>query len=419
MKNQLITIIFFGLLISSCGTTTHYASSSYDDAIYYTPGNETQTTLYSATSNELTDLKNRTREASKLIKEGKIQNVIYVDENGNASIVSQDVDSSILDDSFESYEERICKFDSPVYVVNITFQDRWYGNYGYWNNPWYYGYSNPWRFRHYGYNPWYGPWSYYNPYYSFWGSPWNNFGYDYNPFYGYYGGYYGPYYGYGYGYYGFGNWYNGGWYNSNYHYNGGGESREIYYGRRLEYDGDSYGGRDAARSGGSYNRKAVSVERVRGGDRIVNDRYENSNSSRNQSIYRRDPSTGSSGAIHNTDVVNNSRSGNRTSTYQRSNSSSAYRQQANSQRQTVNRTSSPEYRKSTQTSESTSRRTTSSNSSSTNRNRSYESSSTPTRNQSYSTPVTRSSTSNNTSSGSSSSGGGERSSSGSGSAYRR
>lgn len=384
MKNQIIALIFFGLLFSSCGTTTHYASSSYEDAIYYNPSENRQITLNSATNDELIVLKNKTQEIVQPIKDQKVQNIIYMD----SSLVSD----SLVSDSLESYEDRLCKFDSPYYVININIVNGWGGN-NYWNDPWYSGYYNPWYYGHHGYNSWYGqgygygqgyryggygygPYDwYYSPYYSYWNSPWYNpwyggmYGYNNYGYYGYYGGYYG-------------------YYQT--------DSRDNYYGRRIEKDASNYGGREGARSGGSYLRKEAIVEQIRG-ERLNTTRSESSTPTRTQNIYRRDPATGSSGTVHNTDVVrsnsNTNFNTNRGTTYQRGNPTT--------------RTETPVYRKSTQ----------SSTANSNTRSTSYERSNT-TRTQNYAPPVTRSTTSGNTNS-SSGSGSSDRSSSGSGSTYRR
>lgn len=424
MKNQIIVLFVFGLIISSCGTTTQYVSSSYEDPIYYNPGRNQQITIIDATNDELTILKKKTRESAASINDNNIQNVIYMDSE-DSLIVAND----------ESYEEILCKFDSPVYVINVNVVDGWFGN-DYWNYPyWSFGYYNPWAFRGHGYgyyNGLYGGWN--SPYY--WNSPF------YNPWYGgyngYYGGFYGSYYG---GYYGgysgyYDPWFYQSWPGYYQYGNNNYNKRDNYYGRRVtDGDGIHRGG-----SGGSYVRREANVEQIRGN--YSDKRTESATSGRSQSTYRRNPVSGSSGVVHNTDVVRNNSSTNTNpgSTYQRGNTTyqrgnttyqrgnTTYRQSAgtgtreSTTRESSSRTSNtPVYRKSTQSTGNN--RETVNRSYSNNNNNTYERNNTSSRQESYSPPVTRSSSSGNTTSsgnsGSSSSSSGERSSSGSGSVYRR
>jgi len=404
MKIQIIALFFFGLIISSCGTITQYESSSYEDPIYYNPGKNGQITIIAATNDQLQIMKNKTRESAVSINENNVQNVIYMDSE-DSSVIAND----------ESFEDILCKFDSPVYVINVNVVDGWYGN-DYWNDPyWSYGYYNPWAFRGHGYgyyNGLYGGWL--SPYY--WNSPF------YNPWYGgyngYFGGFYGSYYG---GYYGsYSGYYDPWFYQSwpGYYQNGNSTNRDNYYGRRIK-DGD---GIHRGGSGGSYLRKEAKVEQIRG--IYSNNRTESGTSNRSTSSYRRDPVSGSSGVVHNTDVVRNNTgsTSNTRSTYQRG--SSTYRQPAGTStresttRESSSRTSTaPVYRKSTQTNNNNKETVTRGYSN--NNNTTYQRSNTSSRQESYSPPVTRSSTSSIGNSGSSSSGSGERSSSSSGSTYRR
>lgn len=391
MKNQIIILLFLGTLFSSCGTTTHYLSSSYDDAIYYNADKDQPLIINSATSDVLTVLKNKTWEAARSNNNINIQEIIYVDDQDSAVIIPE-----------ESYEEILTKFDSPYYVINVNVaNDR--DRYNYWDDPWYDGYYNPWYFRHSIFGPWsigyswYGPYDwFYSPYYSYWSSPW------YNPW---YGGYYGLsiYYGH-YGYYDpYDSWYYNGWSGSHFY-----NPRQRYYGRRDDNVNNS--GRGSAISGGSYVRREAVVEQTRGG-RLNKNHSESTIPERSESVYRRETRTTSSGAIHNTDVVNGNTNRRETS-YQRSNST--YRQPATTnQSQSVKKKTEPVYRRSTQQSASTKKESASTIKSATTATRSttYERSSTS---RTYTTPPASSGNSSSSSSSSRSS-----SSSSSGSTYRR
>ncbi len=402
MKNQFIILLSLGVLLSSCGTTNHYISSSYDDAIYYNPGNDQTVTINSATNDALIVLKNKTRQVAQSNKNVNIQEIILMD-NDTTVIVPE-----------ESFEEILTKFDSPYYVVNINIINGW-GGYNYWDDPYWsnYGFYNPWQFRHNRFSPWspyfnwygYDGW-FYSPYYSYWNSPYYNpwyygyYGYGYGNYYGYYGGYY------GYGYYPYDSWY----------YSGGGSghnTRKTLYGRRNDEGGYDNHDRGTARSGGSYVRREANVEQIRGDRFSSSNRSESTYPQRTESVYRRENRTSASGAIHNTDVVN-SNSTRGTSTYQRS--SSTYNPQSTaSQRQSVERSSEPVYRRSSQPV------TSNSNSNSRSVSSSRESGSSYSRTPSYNPQP--SSSSSNTSSSNSSSGNSHSSSSSnsssSGSTYRR
>jgi len=413
MKNQFIILLSIGTLLSSCGTTNQYVSSSYDDAIYYNPANDQTITINSATNDALFVLKSKTREARQSNKSTTIQEIILMDEDTTVIVPE------------ESFEEILTKFDSPYYVVNINIING-RGGYNYWDDPYWsnFGFYNPWQFRHNRYSPWssYYNWYgsdgwFYSPYYSYWNSPYYNpwyygnygYGYGYGNYYGYYGGYY------GYGYFPYDSWYySGGGSGSNY------DTRKTIYGRRDDQGGYNNHDGGTARSGGSYVRREANVEQIRGDRFSNNNRTENSYNQGNESVYRRENRTSASGAIHNTAVVN-SYSNRGSSTYQRS--SNTYKPQTTTnQRQTVERNTEPVYRRSSQpvTSNGEGGRSVSSSSSRGSNNSSSSSySRTPTYSPqpSYSSSNTNSgnSSTGNTSSGNSSSS----SSSSSGSTYRR
>ena len=148
MKNNrfgFFVILAFAALASSCGTSGYYASSVYDDGIYYRPTAESRAKIVAA--QEAQREKERQRQYDQYLAK---------DEDGHLYVVTELMDG-------ETYESRLHKFDSPWYTN--------YAWYGYWDSPWY--------------NPWWGSWrySYYNR--AFWGSPWY-----YSSWYGYYDPYY-------------------------------------------------------------------------------------------------------------------------------------------------------------------------------------------------------------------------------------
>jgi hypothetical protein len=407
MKNKLYSIIFFGLLLSSCGTSTYFASASYDDAIYYNPSEQVLPAKDFATDQKLAELRNKTRSIVNL----------QINNNTENEIIVNNEDDTVYIEPYESYEELLTKFDNSRYDIEITivddgdYYDSWwptpYWRYG-WYNPWYHGYRNWWSFNGWYYNPWF--YSYYDPW-GFWYDPWY---YGYGPYSWYYPGYYG-YWNYG-GYY---PWYNGGGY---YAHNDG---RDIYHGRRSGYgDVTSGGGNNSVRSGGSYLRRDAVVEQVSGSRSDLRRGSEmnvyqgNGENSAKGSIYRRENnqsanriSSSSSGVIHNTGVVNT-----RTTTYERS-SGNVKSENTNSGKTTVYRrsgqgTSSSQYRPATTSKDSNSGTANRSSGSS-----SYERSSGYIKN-TYSPPANSSSSSSSSSSTSSGGNSGNSGRSG-GSTYRR
>ena len=209
MKNNrfgFLMILAFAALASSCGTSGYYASSVYDDGIYYRPTAESRAKMVAA--QEAQREKERQRQYDQYLAK---------DEDGNLYVVTELMDG-------ETYESRLHKFDSP-----------WYTNYA-----WYGAWSSPW------YNPWWGSYRY--PYFSsswYWRSGWYDSWYWGYPYYGYYdpwyynygwGGWYEPWYwGAGYaGWYGYNRWY-GHHYYPGYINPGPGPRGDRNYGRNMVY----------------------------------------------------------------------------------------------------------------------------------------------------------------------------------------
>lgn len=320
MKNSFYTLLIFGFVISSCGTSKQYTSSEYGDAIYNNSP-EKIIALSTATDEGLANLKQKTKELGRTTVNGYDAKVIYVNDEGAADIVVDGEGSYLILDSTMSFEERLTKFRSPNYNINIYISDRWGWNDNDYYSPWWYMSSNPWYFRnrmdrYYGSSFYYDWWG--SPF-SRWGSryydPWNYGYYGYNSWYGYYGypfsryynnyGYYGSYYGwYGwpYGSYHYGDKY-GDWYGGGGHSGGYTSDRGRYIGKRV----DNY--RSAGDNNNGPSRGVVKreprMEQI-GGTRVDN------TPNREGSVYRRENKTGTSGVIHNTEVVNPNRSSGQT-----------------------------------------------------------------------------------------------------------
>ena len=426
MKNSIYTLLIVGFVISSCGTSKQYTSSGYGDAIYNNSP-EKIIVLNTATDEGVANLKQRTKELGSTTVNGYNAKVVYVNEDGAADIVVDGENSYLILDSTMSFEERLTKFASPNYNINIYISDRWgWDDYDYYN-PWSYMSSNPWYYRnrmsrYYGssyFNDWWGP-------YSSWGrgfyDPWNyrSYGYNYGHYYDYYGYPFNRFYN-NYGYW-------GGYYNNNYNnwYNGGGNTggsnnsgRSNYYGKRPE----NY---RATREDNNPNSRGVvktepRIEQI-GGTRVSN------TPNREGSVYRRENRTGTSGIIHNTEVVNPTRSNGQErsgTTYRRPTSETRVNSTGNSQNQTNSKVSRTEgsYRRSSTSVESyrsgnsQSGTTTRSTNSPTRSSSSYERSSSSNNGSSSSgsSAVRSSNTNSSSSTGSTSSS----SSSSSGSTYRR
>lgn len=444
MKKSIYSLFILGFIISSCGTSNQYASSQYDDAIYNITS-ERVIALNTATDESLRSLVKKTQEAEKAIVNGREAKIVYVNEKGVADIVVENENTYLILDSTMSYEERLRKFDSPDYNINIYISDRWGWDSDRYYDPFWYMSRNPFAFRHmaFGHRPYYRSsfffdwWS--SPYYGWYGGyydPWN-FGYAgyYNPYYWnsrYYGGYYGYYNGYyGHGNHGwYNNWYNGGGGNSGGNYNGGSSSGQSRYnGKRVanyRTDGDN----NNTGTSRSVVRRNPSIEQI-GGTRVT------PTQNREGSAYRRDNKTGSSGVRYNNEVVTPTRD-NRSSG-QTERTGTTYRRNEGNERGTVsstNRTSSERgnssasqsgstYRKSSSPGSSYSRESGSSRSGSASVNssqgsgRSSSSSSTSSYVRSSSGGANISSGSSSSGSTSSSSGSSSGSSSSSGSTYRR
>lgn len=291
MKNTItITVpIILGFILSSCGTTTRYASSGYEDAIYQKPSTNGYIVVNTENDSKIELLKGKTKESNRVIINGKVVEAAYVDENGNVNINLDDHQEKtyLILNPGESFEERLTKFENPQYQINITysymdFYDPWFWDFGYNRYYWHMGrmgrmaLRNPWY--SYFMSPWFGGGFYgYNQYFMdpfaginyFW---WDRYSMIRSPWHSYYSSWYYPGESYGYWYY---NWNDP----DRYRYT---SSRDFYYGRRESARSNTTPGSRAVVSGGSYTRQATRVEQVRG------DRFYTGDISSSESQYRRD-----------------------------------------------------------------------------------------------------------------------------------
>jgi hypothetical protein len=291
MKNTITIIvpIILGLILSSCGTTTRYASSTYEDAIYQKPSANGYIVVNTESDSKVEILKGKTKESNRAIINGKVVEAAYVDENGNVNIDIDDMDEKtyLILNPGESFEERLTKFENPQYQINITYSYMDYYNPWFWD----FGYSSFWRMSrmHNMYSPWY---SYfmspyfnsgfygYNYYYMdpfagmnfFW---WNRYSMINSPWDSYYLSWYYPGESYGYWYF---NWNDP----QRYRYT---SSRDFYYGRRESARSNSSSSSNAAMSGGSYIRRNNSTARV---EQVRGERFYTGDISSTESMFRRD-----------------------------------------------------------------------------------------------------------------------------------
>ena len=282
MKNTFLILVFLGFILSSCATTNRYASNTFEDAIYQSPGSGPTIVVNTDIEKEVEALRGKTRESNRVIIDGRVIEGVYADEYGNVDVdIDADSDKTyIILNPGETFEERLAKFENPTYTINI--------NYDYWNfsNPWYWDiYYNPynryWRRQWYaGWSPyhwnymypswdyyWFSPFTHYDPF--LWGYPYNSPYMGYNPWY-----FHNPYHSWG-----------NGWYSPGYAHNGG-NYRDRYYGRRESpREQYSQSGRGAS-SEGSFIRRDVRTSQVRGSS-VTNDPNELTKRY-SESIYRRD-----------------------------------------------------------------------------------------------------------------------------------
>lgn len=161
MKKVLFTVLVISSVVCvSCGTSAYYASSEFEDGIYYRPS-----------ANERTESNMAMQEIDGLVERTKHEAARFND----TIVVSESISSVYLDYKPDTRYAIMLDGDSAegVKQLDITFNfDDLYGyrNYNYWDY-WYMVNNRPWMLH--GYHPWYNYWG--GPYYG-WGYPW----YDYS-----------------------------------------------------------------------------------------------------------------------------------------------------------------------------------------------------------------------------------------------
>ena len=185
MKKSLIFLsMCSAALLSSCGTSSHYAYSAFEDGIYYRPDKETRQEL-EADRQEVQGLIEKTRQEAARFSD----TIMLASINGTNSITSTAAATAtpvnINVDNW--YEYNLLGYD--------TYCSYW--DWKYWDmfGPW--GRYSSWADWYNWYSPWfpgiYDPW--YPSYGWTWSFAWNSWGW-YGPWWGgYWGGWYDPWYG--------------------------------------------------------------------------------------------------------------------------------------------------------------------------------------------------------------------------------
>lgn len=199
-------LIAVGLAAASCGAGNYAANGNggYVNSIYYTSDADNSPSVLAHNGTDIRQLQSRTTDAlasggtrtTLHIGDGSKSDTVYV---GGRNVVNIDYEPNVtyalLDDD-ESYEERLRKFDSPSYTVNInidTWDYRWRNPFWGFNNGWYRpygitwgtGWYNPYWGTYYTWRPGWGwtwgfGWGYYDPWYS-WYDPWFDWGWGWRP----------------------------------------------------------------------------------------------------------------------------------------------------------------------------------------------------------------------------------------------
>ena len=185
MKKSLIFLsICSAALLSSCGTSSYYASSAFEDGIYYRPDKESRQQL-AEDRQEMQDLIEKTRQEAARFSD----TIMLAGINGTNSITSAAAATAVpLNINVDNwYEYNLLGYD--------TYCSYW--DWRYWDmfGPW--GRYSSWADWYNWYSPWfpgiYDPW--YPSYGWTWSFAWNSWGW-YGPWWGgYWGGWYDPWYG--------------------------------------------------------------------------------------------------------------------------------------------------------------------------------------------------------------------------------
>ena len=222
MKKSLILLsICSAVLLTSCGTSSYYASSSFEDGIYYRPSQESRAKV-EADNAEVRRLIEQTRQEA-----ARFSDTIVIASANSTLDVSYTPDTQytiMFDDQLDSLGQLNLNFNFDDWYPCYGYRDYYsYWDWRYWNvfgpswhrwgwyNSWYWGWYDPWYWSWgigFAWDPWYGPWGWFGPGYwgpGYWGwyDPWYcgwgfGFGLAWDPWYGPWGGWYAGWYGPGY-----------------------------------------------------------------------------------------------------------------------------------------------------------------------------------------------------------------------------
>jgi hypothetical protein len=194
MKKNSLLMIVVTLLLSSCGITSQYTSTSsearFQDGIYNsTPSFRSKTDK--TESRAMTDALIEKTKASEIYLFGEKKDTIMIPENMSASIrYDKSLSSTIVTVGENPYAWQnnldLWSYYTPYSIGSSWYWSRhydpWFNHHWYWNrwsySPWsYYGYGgwyDPWYYGGF-YDPWYyGGWyGYMNPYYCGWYGAWD------------------------------------------------------------------------------------------------------------------------------------------------------------------------------------------------------------------------------------------------------
>ena len=355
MKKNSLLMIAVAIILSSCGITSQYTSSSnearFQDGIYSS----------SPSFRSKAEKTESRTQADALIEETKASQIYLIGEKKDTVMIPQNMSASIR------YDQSLASTVITVGENPYTWQnniDPWYyytpysiGSSWYWSrhyNPWY---GSSWYWNRWTYSPYYyGGW--YDPYYcGGWYDPW------------YYGGWYDP-------------WYYGGWYGYTYpywnhhyhhhhHFHGAPiHHKDVWRGSRYQSSSDKvFTSRVSTRGGTSSSRISRTETRTSTGRATVNSTVSGSRSGatrvtatpvrtstvrqegaakRTVSNYRR-PGATSTGTSSGTTVERNSST---TRSYRTGSTSSSSSSSSYNSSSSYRSSSSPSYRSSSSSSPS-------------------------------------------------------------------
>lgn len=209
MKKNLMLLFAAAVMLNSCGTAAHLASSDQEHKF--------QDGIYSSSPDRITRSEKVTSKA-KTDSLAAMTRLIIPDNTQPVTVEKikplQKSDATtiiVVNDNPWDWRNNIDVWYSynPYSVWNHRYSSSWYWNswagpswhyrwndpwYYRWNDPWYHGWADPWYYR--WNDPWYygwaDPWHYrwHDPWYCGWGDPWHHHHWGYH--YPYWGPHYGP-----------------------------------------------------------------------------------------------------------------------------------------------------------------------------------------------------------------------------------